>query len=83
MTIPGTSDAQATGPVVIIGAHLDSINKTDHTTPAPGADDDASGIATLVEIVQQIATGHLTFQRTVELHAYAAEEVGLVGSLDV
>ena len=83
VTIPGTNDPQATGPVVIIGAHLDSINKTDIKSAAPGADDDASGIATLVEITRQIESGHLKFQRTVELHAYAAEEVGLVGSGDI
>ena len=83
VTIPGANDPQATGPVVIIGAHLDSINKTDIKGAAPGADDDASGIATIVEITRQIADGHLKFQRTIELHAYAAEEVGLIGSAEI
>lgn len=83
LTIPGSEDPQATGPVVIIGAHLDSINALDHTANAPGADDDASGIATLVEVVRAIANSGATFKRTIELHAYAAEEVGLYGSAEM
>lgn len=77
VTIPGASDA---GTTVAIGAHLDSINSGGATLPAPGADDDASGIATLVEIVRVIADSGAHFERTIELHGYAAEEVGLRGS---
>lgn len=74
--IPG-SDASAS--TVILGAHLDSINSLD-TSVAPGADDDASGIAALTEILRLIKSSGATFSRNVELHAYAAEEVGLIGS---
>jgi leucyl aminopeptidase len=44
LTINGTDNAAET---VVLGAHLDSINLngTTETTRAPGADDDASGIA--------------------------------------
>lgn len=80
--IPGVDDASGTGPVVIIGAHLDSINKFGGAV-APGADDDASGIATLVEIVRTLANKGTQFHRTIELHAYAAEEVGLYGSIEI
>lgn len=64
--------------LVIIGAHLDSI--TGSGTTAPGADDDASGIGGLVAILQAITATGASFERTIELHAYAAEEVGLLGS---
>jgi hypothetical protein len=74
--IPG-SDASAS--TVILGAHLDSINSLD-TSIAPGADDDASGIAALTEILRLVKSSGATFSRNVELHAYAAEEVGLIGS---
>ena len=83
VTIPGTEDPQATGAVVILGAHIDSINAANKEGGAPGADDDASGVATLAEIVQQIAKSGAQFKRTIEFHGYAAEEVGLVGSHDI
>ena len=83
VTILGTEDPQATGPVIILGAHIDSINAANKEGGAPGADDDASGVATLVEIVQQIASSGAQFKRTIEFHGYAAEEVGLVGSHDI
>lgn len=69
--------------VVVIGAHLDSIRSGAGTNPeqfAPGADDDASGIATLTEVLR-IAMAHDWHpQRTVKFMGYAAEEVGLRGS---
>ncbi len=79
VTIPGSSKKDE---YVVIGAHLDSINRSNNSD-APGADDDASGISSLVEIVRVIAETGASFSRTIELHAYAAEEVGLVGSGDI
>jgi leucyl aminopeptidase len=78
--IPGSRDDQTT---VILGAHLDSINRAGSTEAAPGADDDGTGIATLVEIIRSIAQSGARFERRVELHAYAAEEIGLEGSIAV
>ncbi len=80
VTIPGSEDHETT---VIVGAHLDSINRDGEGAQAPGADDDASGIATVAEILRSIAESGATFKRKIELHAYAAEEVGLVGSGDI
>jgi hypothetical protein len=76
LQIPGTD---STAKTIILGAHLDSINPTNNQN-APGADDDASGIAALTEVLRIIKTSGATFARPVELHAYAAEEVGLIGS---
>ena len=82
-SIAGTDDPDRTAPAVIIGAHLDSINSSNRAGVAPGADDDASGIATLTAIIKSLAQSGARFRRTIELHAYAAEEVGLVGSHEI
>lgn len=75
-TIPG-SDPNL--PTIVVGAHLDSIHRADETN-APGADDDASGVATIIEVIRSLASQRSEFRRSIEFHAYAAEEIGLVGS---
>lgn len=71
--------------VVVIGAHLDSTAGfgTGPSTPAPGADDDASGVATASEVARVLLTEGFRPDRTVKFMAYAAEEVGLVGSGEI
>ncbi|GAB3381973.1 M20/M25/M40 family metallo-hydrolase [Lysobacter fragariae] len=69
--------------VVVLGAHLDSINGSaggSNTQVAPGADDDASGIATLTEVLRVALANGWKPKRTVKFMGYAAEEVGLRGS---
>ena len=64
--------------IVIIGAHLDSVNwkaENQDISRAPGACDDGSGTATVMEIFRVITESGLTFNRTLEFHHYAAEEV--------
>jgi len=80
MTIPGTTRASE---VVVIGGHLDSIAPGGTSSTAPGADDDASGIATLTEIARVLLTTDFRPERTIMFMAYAAEEVGLRGSLSI
>jgi leucyl aminopeptidase len=75
MTIPGTDLSDE---IVVIGGHLDSI--TFSGSNAPGADDDASGIATLTEVARLILTQDVPLRRTVQFMAYAGEEAGLRGS---
>ncbi len=82
VTITGTDNPSE---VIVLGGHLDSINGagTGETTRAPGADDDASGIASMTEALRaMIATGYKP-RRTIKMMAYAAEEVGLRGSKDI
>jgi leucyl aminopeptidase len=67
--------------VVVVGGHLDSINQSG--TTAPGADDDASGIATFTEVIRAAMARNYRPQRTVKFIAYAAEEVGLRGSKEI
>jgi len=72
--------------IVVLGGHLDSIRQGNPPgTPAdsmdaPGADDDASGIATLTEILRVAMANGYRPKRTVMFMGYAAEEVGLRGS---
>lgn len=66
--------------VVVLGAHQDSINRNGPTFDAPGADDDASGIASLTEVIRVLVAKNFRPRRTVKFMAYAAEEVGLIGS---
>lgn len=85
LTIPGST---LPNEYVILGGHQDSIRSgcSILSTPscvAPGADDDASGIAVLSEAIRIALTNGFQPQRTVQFMAYAAEEVGLLGSDDI
>ena len=66
--------------VIVLGGHLDSIASGGASSTAPGADDDASGIATLTEIARALLAKDYRPARTIEIIGYAAEEVGLRGS---
>jgi leucyl aminopeptidase len=80
LTITGSDLADE---VVVLGGHLDSINASnrfDLNQLAPGADDDASGIATLTETLRIALSEGWRPRRTVKFMGYAAEEVGLRGS---
>lgn len=81
-TIAGSDKAAA---VIVLGGHLDSINLDSSSAgaPAPGADDDASGIAGLTEVLRVLAASNYQPRRTIKLIAYAAEEVGLRGSQEI
>ncbi|MCA1416660.1 MULTISPECIES: M20/M25/M40 family metallo-hydrolase [Bradyrhizobium] len=72
--------------VVVIGAHIDSINWKNKDNPkenAPGADDDASGVAVVTEALRVLMETGFKPQRTIKFMAYSAEEVGLRGSAEI
>jgi leucyl aminopeptidase len=73
--LPGTDLAQE---IVMVGAHIDSIISGSTTGRAPGADDNASGSAAVLEIARIFAGQQ--FRRTVRFGWWNAEEFGLVGS---
>lgn len=50
------------------------------TATAPGADDNASGIAVITEILRILMLHNYRPTRTIMFMAYAAEEVGFIGS---
>ncbi|OWY41027.1 aminopeptidase [Xenophilus sp. AP218F] len=82
LTIKGKSNAAET---VVLGGHLDSTvgSGTGEASRAPGADDDASGIASLTEVIRVLLASGYQPQRTLKFIAYAAEEVGLRGSSEI
>jgi hypothetical protein len=75
----GTSDS-----TVIIGAHLDAISYTNPgyilTSTSPGADDNATGCAVMIEMARIIFENKLTPYHNIDFMAYDAEEIGLMGA---
>ena len=67
---------------VIIGGHIDSI-AWPNPDDAPGADDNASGISSLNEMFRVLLEKEFVPNRTIEIMAFAAEEIGLVGSAEI
>ena len=67
--------------VIVVGSHIDSISFWNGQ--APGADDNASGTATNMEIFRVLMENNVRLSRTLEIHGYAAEEIGLVGSDEI
>ncbi len=75
LTIPGKDLAEEE---LLITAHLDSLSLNDAASLAPGADDNASGAAALMEIASIVHD--LTFRRTLKIIWFTGEEQGLTGS---
>lgn len=71
--------------VIIIGGHLDSIGGIFGSKRArsPGADDNASGMATVTEVLRVLSSTNYKPLRTIKFMGYAAEEVGLRGSAEI
>lgn len=78
--LPGTTQPEKR---IIVGAHYDSINlrvsgDKAAEAPAPGADDDASGTAVVLELARVMS--QYRFSKTIVFIAFGGEEIGLVGS---
>lgn len=81
-------------PPLIIGAHLDHLGRgqtsgslartVEQGRIHPGADDNGSGVAALIEIAQWLAADHkagkLKARRDILFTAWSGEELGLLGS---
>ncbi|HEX4952105.1 MAG TPA: M20/M25/M40 family metallo-hydrolase [Thermoanaerobaculia bacterium] len=72
---------------VLIGAHYDHLGFGPHGSLAPdehaphnGADDNASGVAALLEAARQVVAARGQLQRDVWFVAFGGEERGLLGS---
>ena len=74
---------------IVIGAHFDHIGKggkgsgsrePEEQIVHPGADDNASGTAGLLELAQKISANKNKLKRSVIIVAFDAEEKGLLGS---
>jgi len=75
--LPGSDPAAG---AIVLGAHYDSrtVDIGDWTGPAPGANDNATGVAVLLEVARALAG--FEPRATIYLIAFAAEETGLQGS---
>src|SRR3984893_13661718 len=83
--LPG-SDPKLTKTIFIVSGHFDSrpSDVMDANVDAPGADDDASGVAASVECARLLskgaADGRRTYRATLLFAAVSGEEQGLLGS---
>jgi Tol biopolymer transport system component len=72
---------------VVLGAHYDHLGMGGEGSLAPGvsaphlgADDNASGVAALLEATRQLQAARATLRRDVYIVAFSAEEAGVLGS---
>eukprot|EP00004_Rigifila_ramosa_P004189 TRINITY_DN145_c0_g1_i1.p2 TRINITY_DN145_c0_g1~~TRINITY_DN145_c0_g1_i1.p2 ORF type:complete len:385 (+),score=89.90 TRINITY_DN145_c0_g1_i1:144-1157(+) len=63
--------------IVVYGGHEDSISSG---STAPGADDDASGTAAVLEVFRAFMEAGFRPRRSIHFIAYSCEELGLIGS---
>lgn len=72
------------GTTLHIGAHYDDVSFkegfADYVNIAPGADDNASGVAGILEIARVFALNDIKPIKTLVINFFAAEEQGLIGS---
>ncbi len=72
--LPGWT-ADKGSPVLVVGAHYDSV------PDAPGANDDASGVAGVLELARVMS--HYLWPLDIYFCAWNSEEIGLFGSAEV
>src|SRR5215831_12471673 len=79
LTLKGTANPQR---FYVVTGHLDSrvTDILDSTSDAPGADDDGSGIACVLELARVFAQAPDDFPGTIIFAAVSGEEEGLFGS---
>lgn len=67
----------------ILGGHYDNIlSSGDPFTEAPGANDNASGTAAVIEVARVLKKNNFKPSKTIMFIAFGAEELGLYGSHD-
>jgi len=83
------SDPQLKEEIIVIGAHYDHLGfggpqsgsrMPDTLAIHNGADDNASGVAAIIEILEKLAAHKKELKRSVLVIAFSAEEMGLLGS---
>lgn len=65
---------------IIISAHYDHIGHLGETTMLEGANDNASGVAMLLSLAEYYSKPENTPSKSILFLAFAAEEIGLIGS---
>ncbi len=86
--LPG-SDPELKDEFIVMGAHYDHLGwggkgsgsrRPDTSAVHNGADDNASGVAAVLEIAERLALGKSAPRRSILFMAFGAEEMGLLGS---
>jgi len=84
--LPG-SDPKLKDEAIVIGAHYDHLGRGGEGSLAPregdihhGADDNASGVAALIELARMFSSQNPKPRRTIVFIAFSGEEEGLIGS---
>ncbi len=77
--VPG-SDPELKDEWIILSAHFDHLGKSGDTL-YPGADDNASGVAMLLEVAEKFALAKERPKRSIYFVAFDQEEAGLQGSM--
>ena len=72
------SDPQLKNEFIVISAHLDHVGQCYETVP--GANDNASGVASMMGAAKALANPAIHLKRSVMFIAFAGEEDGVVGS---
>ena len=86
MVLPG-EDPILKNEYIILGGHFDhlgmggsSSRQQDTVAVHPGADDNASGVGMILELVQKLAATPNSHKRSIAVVAFSGEEEGLLGS---
>lgn len=74
-----TGAGPGAGEVVVLGAHMDHLGERDGAVYR-GAEDNASGVAVVLEVARALAAHRSELDRSVVVALFGAEEVGMVGS---
>jgi GNAT superfamily N-acetyltransferase len=72
-------DPSLKGEAVVLGAHADHLGRVDGVVH-PGADDNASGVAALLEIARALSAAPVRPKRTVVFAVWTGEEEDKIGS---
>lgn len=67
------SQSNPEGKRLVVGAHYDSVD-------TPGANDNASGVAAILEIARVLENAKIDLPYDIQFIAFGAEEIGLIGS---
>ncbi|MFO0773071.1 MAG: M28 family peptidase [Nitrospiraceae bacterium] len=79
--LPGQHSAGGTNDVIVVGAHRDHFGRQAGLL-FPGADDNASGTAVMLEVARLLASAPTPLPRGVLFVSFSGEEQGLLGSTD-
>lgn len=72
------SDPELKDEYILVGAHLDHVGRCWETMP--GANDNASGVAAILDIARAFKEYDITLKRSIVFIAFGSEEQGIIGS---